>query len=62
MPNISAQMVPFISARYRFKVKMKKVTKNSPVGFQYINFSGHFTFRKNKKKINIKKVIEKIEV
>ena len=30
------------------KVKLKKVTKNSPVGFQHINFSGHFTFRKNK--------------
>ena len=44
------------------KVKLKKVTKNSPVGFQHINFSGHFTFRKNKKRINIKKIIEDIEI
>ena len=41
---------------------MKKVTKNSTVVFQHINFSGHFTFRKNKKKINIKKIIEDVEI
>ena len=44
------------------KAKMKKVTKNSPIAFQHINFSGHFTFRKNKKKINIKKIIENIDI
>lgn len=44
------------------KAKMKKATKNSPVGFQHINFSGHFTFRKNKKRINIKNIIKDIEI
>jgi TnpA family transposase len=41
--------------------KIRKAKKSSLVAHQHIHFTGHFTFYKNKRKINLKKITEDID-
>ena len=44
------------------KKHLKALKKSSPVAWKHIHFTGHFTFYDHKKKIDIEKIIEKIEI
>lgn len=44
------------------KKKRKILIKTSPVAWQNVHFTGHFTFYNNKKSINIDNIIENIEL
>ena len=41
--------------------KIRKVKKSSLIGHQHIHFMGHFTFYKNKRKIDLRKITEDID-
>ena len=41
---------------------LKFLKKSSPVAFQHIHFTGHFTFYDSKNKIDIDKIIEDLEL
>jgi len=40
----------------------KSLVKASPVAWQNINFTGHLSFLSNKKPINLKNIVENIEL
>lgn len=44
------------------KKQLKSLKKSSPVAWQHIHFTGHFTFYDNKNKIDIDQIIENIEL
>lgn len=44
------------------KRSLNFLKKSSPVAWQHIHFTGHFTFYENKNKIDIEKIIEDIEL
>ena len=44
------------------KRALKFLKKSSPVAWQHVHFTGHFTFYNNKNKIDIERIIEDIEL
>ena len=44
------------------KKVLKKLQKDSPVGWQHVHFTGHFAFYGHKNKITIIEIVEHIDI
>lgn len=60
--SIGSHLYEKIPKAKKNKKRIKTLTGISPVAWQNINFTGHFSFLSNKKPIDLDKIIEDVEL